>query len=425
MLPIELIREEPEKVKESMKKRQLEPEKVDEMLKLDKKWRGLKIEVDNLRHERNDISKKINKLKKDKKNKEAEKFIKKAKEISNKLQKKEQEIIEKQEERIEIWKNIPNIVEEKVPAGGEEDFQLIKEYNKTKKKTSSKGHSEIMEGWLIDTEKAAEVAGSRFYYLKGDLVKLNHAIINFALDSLRKKGFELIQTPFMLNKKALEGAVTLEAFKDVIYKIEGEDLYLIGTAEHALNAMHSGESLNPKDLPLRYAGFSSCFRKEAGSHGKDTKGIFRIHQFEKVEQFIFCKPEDAWKEFDLLLNNTIELFKAMEIPFRSVVLAAGDTSKASTKTIDVEGWYPSQKQYRELASCSNCLDFQARRTNTRYQKGGDLEYVYTLNNTAIATERMMTCLVENHLQEDGSIKIPKALQKYTGFKKIKPNKNII
>ena len=278
---------------------------------------------------------------------------------------------------------------------------------------------------LIDTKKAAEVAGARFYYLKNKLVKLNYALINFAMDFLSKKKFILIQPPYMLKKKILESATTLDVFEDAIYKIEGEDLYLIGTAEHALNAYYTNQTLSWKELPIRFAGVSPCFRKEAGAHGKDTKGIFRVHQFEKVEQFIFCKPEDAWKEFDLILNNSIEMFKLLEIPFRVVVLASQEMSKVSTKTVDLEGWFPSQGCYRELGSCSNCLDYQARRSNTRFQDKGNLRFVYTLNNTAIATERMMTCLVENHLQEDGTIKIPKALWKYTGFKVIeKPAENL-
>jgi seryl-tRNA synthetase len=268
---------------------------------------------------------------------------------------------------------------------------------------------------LIDTQKASDVAASRFYYLKGDLVRLNQAIINYALDFLKKKGFTLMQPPYMLRKEILEGALPFGAFGEMIYKIQDEDLYLIGTAEHALNAYHFNETI---ELPKRYAGFSSCFRKEAGAHGKDTKGIFRIHQFEKVEQFVFCKPEDSWKEFDLILNNTKEMFKAMEIPFRLIVLASGDTGRVPTKTIDFEGWFPSQNDYRELASCSNCLDYQARRSNIKYMDKGELKFANTLNNTAIATERMMCCIVENNVQKDGSIKIPKALWKYTGFKKI-------
>jgi len=197
-------------------------------------------------------------------------------------------------------------------------------------------------------------------------------------------------------------------------------LYLIGTAEHAINAYKSNEVINPKSLPLRFAGFSTNFRKEAGAHGKDTKGIFRTHQFDKVEQFVFSTPEQSWKEFDLILKNSIELYKKLKIPFRVVLLAAGDMGKTATKTIDLEGWYPSQEEYRELGSCSNCLDYQARRANIRFSSEGEMKFVHTLNNTAIASERMMTCIIENNMQKNGSIKIPSCLQKYTGFRIIKP-----
>ena len=287
----------------------------------------------------------------------------------------------------------------------------------------AKDHADILEALdLLDTKKASEVAGSRFYYLKGDIVKLNFAIINFAMDILRKKKFTLIQPPYMLRKEALEGAIPLVNFEEMIYKIEGEDLYLIGTAEHALNAYYLNEIIDVKNLPIKFAGISPCFRKEAGSHGKDTKGIFRIHQFEKIEQFVFCKPEDSWKEFDLILKNSEEILKQLEIPFRFVILSSQDMGRVPTKTIDFEGWFPSMNEYRELGSCSNCLDYQARRSNTKYQDKNETKYIHTLNNTAIATERMIACIVDNFQQKDGSIKIPKALWKYTSFKKIEAGK---
>ncbi len=318
-----------------------------------------------------------------------------------------------------MWKNIPNIVSKDVPAGGEEKNKVLKIFRKPSKKKLEKGHAEIMESYgLIDTEKAAQVAGSRFYYMKGDLVKLNLALINFAIDFLAKKGFAPMQTPYMLSRKALEGAITLDAFEEAIYKIEGEDLYLIGTAEHAINAYKSDEIIKSKELPLKFVGFSTNFRKEAGSHSKDTKGIFRIHQFDKIEQFVFCKPENSWKEFDSVLKNSIEIYKALGIPFRVVLLSAGETSKTAAKTVDLEGWYPSQRKYRELGSCSNCLDYQARRSNIRYEDAGKIDFVHTINNTAIATQRMMTCMIENNLQNDGSIKFPIKLWKYMGKKKI-------
>jgi len=382
----------------------------------------LKEEVDQLRAKRNKISADISEAKK--KGSGADSLMKEAKEIPKKLEEKEKELNSKKEARDKVLLEIPNLVDKSVPIGDSSKNKVIAEFGKIKKDDFvRKDHADILAALdLLDTEKASEVAGSRFYYLKGDLVRLNFAIISFALDFLREKKFTLIQPPYMLRRDALEGAVTLGAFEEMIYKIEGEDLYLIGTAEHAINAYHMNEVLNPNKLPLRYAGISPCFRKEAGSHGKDTKGIFRIHQFEKIEQFVFCKPEDSWKEFELILNNSEEMLKALEIPFRFVLLSSQDMGRVPTKTIDFEGWFPSQKAYRELGSCSNCLDYQARRSNIKYQDKNDTSFVNTLNNTAIATERMMVCLVDNFQQKDGSIKIPKALWKYTGFKEIKPKK---
>ncbi len=424
MIDIKLLRESLEVIKESQKKRGMDSKIIDEFLKLDKEWRELKVKVDEVRSRRNKVSEGINQAKKAHDEKKAKELIKEAQEIPKKLEKLEAEIRKKEELREQIWKDIPNIPDKSVPVGDASKNKVLKEYGKiSKPKFQHKDHADLLVSLgLLDTQKASDVAASRFYYLKGDLVKLNFAIISYALDFLRKQNFNLIQPPYMLRKETLAGAIPLAAFEEMIYKIEGENLYLIGTAEHAINAYHLNEIINV-DSPIRYAGISPCFRKEAGAHGKDTKGIFRVHQFEKIEQFIFCKPEDAWKEFDLMLNNTIELFKGLEIPFRTVVLSTGDMGRVPVKTIDVEGWFPSQKAYRELGSCSNCTDFQARRSNIRFQDKGELKFVYTLNNTAIATERMMACLIDNFQQADGSIKIPKALWKYTDFKEIKSKKD--
>ena len=419
MLDINLIRKNPEIVKQSQKKRGISEQEVDKVLKLDKEWRELKEEVDNLRNKRNKVSEQINQAKKQKK--PINNLIEEARKIPQLLAEKEKQESEKKQAR-------DNILNKSVPVGDASKNKVIKTYGKPKKTKSKTGfkpkdHADILETLdLLDTKKASEVAGSRFYYLKGDLVKLNFAIINFALDFLRNKKFILVQPPYMLRREVLGGAIPLSDFEDVIYKIQDEDLYLIGTAEHALNAYYSNEIIDIKNLPIRLAGVSPCFRKEAGAHGKDTKGIFRVHQFEKVEQFVFCNPKDSWKEFDLILNNTISMFKLLGIPFRTIVLASGDTGRVPAKTIDVEGWFPSQNAYRELASCTNCLDYQARRSNTRYQDKNEIKFLYTLNNTAIATERMIACIVDNFQQKDGSIKIPKALWKYTGFKEIKANK---
>ncbi|HUW43452.1 MAG TPA: serine--tRNA ligase [Bacillota bacterium] len=417
MIDIKLVRENPKVIKESIKKRLQDGKSFDSLLKIDTEWKKAKKDIDELRGKRNKISQEINEAKK--RNQDIKVFLKEAREIPKEIQKKETLLRSLEGKRLELWKKIPNLIDKSVPVGDATKNKVLKKYGTIKKKKIKEGHAEILENSeLIDTKKAAQVTGSRFYYLRKDLVRLNYAIINFTLDFFSKKKFELIQPPTMLKKDALEGAITFDVFEDAIYKIEGEDLYLIGTAEHSINAFKSNEILNLNELPLRFAGISSCFRKEAGAHGKDTKGIFRVHQFEKVEQFVFCRPENSWKEFDFILKNSIELYKKLEIPFRVVVLASGDTGNTATKTVDLEGWYPSQKKYRELGSCSNCLDYQARRSNIRFQEGGEIKFVHTLNNTAIATERMMTCIVENHIQKDGSIKIPKALQKYMNRQKI-------
>jgi len=421
MLDPKLLRENPDKIRASQKKRGLDPKSIDEALKLDTQWRKIKNENDNLRSERNKFSLEINKAKK--KGQKIDPIVKKAREIPKKLNKNEEKLREIVQKRNAVLENIPNLVDKSVPVGNETKNKTLKVYGKPKKpKFKLKGHEELLTNLdVLDIERAAKVAGSRFYYLKGDLVKLNQAIINFALDFLRKNKFTLIQPPYMLKKEALKGALNLSAFEETIYKIEGEDLYLIGTAEHALNAYYMNELIRINE-PIRFAGVSPCFRKEAGSHGKDTKGIFRIHQFEKIEQFVFCKPEKSWEEFELIKNNAVEIFKQLGIPFRTVLLSSQDMGSTATKTIDLEGWYPTQGKYRELASCSNCLDYQARRSNIKYEKQGKREYVHTLNSTAIATERMITCIVDNYQQKDGSIEIPKVLQKYMGIKALKPQK---
>lgn len=417
MLDIKLVRENPKIVKDNLRKRGMKIRELDSLLQLDKNWRKLKQYNDKLRFERNKISKEINQAKKS--GKSAGILIKKAREIPEKIEKNEKKLLILKEKRDSILINLPNLLDKSVPIGNENKKKIIKKWGKPK--LQNKNHEEILISFgLLDIKKASEISGARFYYLKNQLVKLNQAIINFALDFLAQKNFTLIQPPYMLRKSALKGATTLEVFEDMIYKIENQDLYLIATSEHVLNALKFNEIIPARELPIRLAGVSPCFRKEAGSHGKDTKGIFRTHQFEKVEQFSFSHPNNSWKEFSLLIENTEKIFQALEIPYRTVILSSEDTSRTASKTVDIEGYFPAQKAYRELGSCSNCLNYQARRSNIKFQDK-KTEYVHTLNNTAIATERAIAALVENHYQKD-SIKIPKALWKYTGFKEIKQKK---
>ena len=420
MLDIELFRKSPEVIKESQQKRGQPTELVDEVTRLDEKWREYLQEAEKLKHERNIVSEKINQLKKAGKPAAAE--IKKTKDLIDELKKVDEQANTTKMMRDKVLMEIPNLLEKDVPLGKDEtDNVELKKVGKPPSFTfTPKHHQDLLESLdCLDVEQAAKVAGARFYYLKNQLVKLNHAIIDFALDLLIKKGFTPIQPPYMLNKAAVSGAVHISAFEDSIYKIQDEDLYLIATAEHPLVAYVRDRVVDGKSLPLRFAGISPCFRKEAGTHGKDTKGIFRIHQFEKVEQVSICRKEQAEKEFDILLANLEEVFKSLEIPYRLLMLCSGDLGKKDSKTIDLEGWFPSQQKYRELGSCSILRDYQGRRSNIKYQWEGKTCFADKLNNTAIATERAMACLVENGQQKDGSIRIPKVLWKYTGFKEIR------
>lgn len=422
MVDIKLIRESPEIVKENLKKR-FKDDKiflVDKIVALDGDWRKEKREVDGLRHERNKISEDINKLIKSGEKKKALVKIKKAKEIPIKIEKINVRV-EKLEVQIkEILYKLPNMLHEDVLVGKDSSFNKeLRKWGKIPKfNFKIKSHADIVEDLgVVNSEKGAEVAGSRFYYLKNELVILNLALQRFALDFLIKKGFMAIQPPYMINKFAISGAINFDDFKESVYKIEDENLYLIGTSEHAIAAMHENEIVDVKS-PLKYAGLSSCFRKESGSHGRDTKGIFRVHRFEKVEQFVFCKPEDEDDIFNELIKNQEEIFQELEIPYRVVALCSSDIGGSMTKTYDLEGWYPSQNTYCELGSTSAARRYQSRKLNIKFQESGKTNFVFTLNGTAMTTQRTMTCLIENNQQEDGSIKIPKVLWKYCGFKKI-------
>jgi seryl-tRNA synthetase len=314
--------------------------------------------------------------------------------------------------------SIPNILHDSVPVGrSENENVVIREYGDRKTRTivAPRDHIDISTSLdLIDLERAAKISGARFYFLKNQLVKLNQALLNFGLDYLLESGYTLTQPPFMIRREAMEGALILGDFEQVIYKIDGEDLYLIGTSEHAVVSMHMDEILEGKYLPLRYSCVSPCFRREAGAHGRDMKGIFRVHQFEKVEQVVFSRPEDSWKEHEKMLQLTEKFYEKLGLPFRTTLLCSADVGKVSAKTYDIEAWFPGQNNYRELVSCSNCLDYQARRLRTRFKDNVNDEsrFVHTLNSTLVATERTMVSIIENYQTDGGSVEIPQALQKY-------------
>jgi len=419
MIDIKLVRENPELVKENLK-RKFQIEKiplVDKVLKLDGEWRKLKYQEDGLRSERNNISKKINELKKAKKDAKTE--IKKAKEIPEKIAKSEEKRKNLEGEIHKIMLKLPNIIHKSVPIGkSDKENKELKRIGKIKK-GKIKGHVELGEELgVLDFDDSARVSGKGFYYLKGDLALLNMALINFARDFMIKKGFEYVEPPLMIRGDVLLGVYSNEEIEQMAYKIDGEDLYLIATSEHPLIGQFIGKTLKKKDLPVKQTAYSICFRKEIGSHGVDEKGIFRTHQFNKQEMIVICEPKDSYKWYDEMLKMGIEIFKKLEIPIRVVEICSGDLADLKAKSCDIEAWSPRKNAYFEMSSLSNMEDAQARRLNIRINDGEKNYFAHTLNSTVIATSRVLVAIMENFQQKDGSIKIPKALQKYMGKKVI-------
>lgn len=426
MLDIKLIRENPKLVKENIKKK-FQNEKlklVDEILKLDGEWRKIKLEGDRLRAERNKISKTINEVKKA--GKSANKLIKQAKQIPQKIENNEKKAEQLNKQIKEIINKLPNIISKKAPIGkSEKQNKVIKKYGKIPKfKFKIKNHVELIEKLgIVDFDASAKVSGTGFYYLKKELAILNQALIRFALDFMKNKNYEYVETPLMLNEKAIYASMSKEEIQNSVYKIEGEDLNLIGTAEQSLLAMHSGETITEEKLPKKYYSYSMCFRKEIGSHGINEKGLWRTHQFNKIEQFIFCKPEDSEKFYEELLKNSEQILQALKLPYRVLEMCSAELSDWKHKSADLEVYRPTTKSYEEVMSLSNCADYQARKLNIKLlRKNGQREILHTLNDTALATSRILVAILENNQTKTGSIKIPKALQKYTGFKEIKPKK---
>ncbi len=419
MIDIKHLRENPEVYKEVLRKKFRSPEMVDEVLKLDSLWRELKLKSDNIRSERNKISEEINLAKKNKK--PVDFLIKKAREIPKKLEKiqeKEKEAYEKL--KFGIYK-IPNIISKRVPIGKDDSGNKVeKVYGKPKKKTFPvKSHAEIAEGLnMADFDSSARVSGTGFYYLEGELALLNMALINYARDFMVKKGFRYIETPLMLKNEIINQVTDLNDQEIMIYRIKNDDVSLIGTSEHSLIGRFANQEMDEKKLPIKHTSYSMCFRKEIGSHGVDEKGLFRTHQFNKIEMIVICLPEESEKFFEEMKKITVEIFKNLEVPIRVLKICSGDLGDLKYEQIDVEAWSPRQKKYFEVGSCSNLTGAQARKLGISTRIKGQRITPHTLNNTAIATSRALVAILENHQQKDGSVKIPKVLQKYMGGKKI-------
>jgi len=414
MLDIKFIRENPNQVKTACKNKQINVD-IDKLLKLDKKRREKLQELERLKAEQNKISRKATLTPEEKE---------KARIIKEKIKKikPDLEIIEK--ELNEIMFQVPNIPLDDVPIGKDETENVIlKKVGKLPKfNFKPRSYLDIGERLdLIDVKRAAKVSGTRFGYLKNEAVLLEIALINFAFQTLIKKGFVPVVPPVMIKEEMARGTGYFEATdRDEAYFIERDNLFLVGTSEQSLAAMHANEVLFERDLPKRYVGFSTCFRREAGSYGKDTKGIIRVHQFDKIEMFSFTKPEDSKKEHEFFLSLEEKLMSSLKLPYQVVNICTGDLGRPAAAKFDIETWIPSENRYRETHSTSNCTDFQARRLNIRYRnKAGKLNFVHTINGTAFAIGRTIVAIIENYQQKDGSIKVPKILQKYIGKKVIK------
>ena len=416
MLDMKMIRENPENIRKMLKDRAVQFD-LDLLLELDKKRREMIISTDNLRKKKNEMSVKISEAKKT--GNEAASMIQEMQLVSQDLQMLEISQNNNESEFTKLGWTIPNVLDKSVPIGPDKTANKeIRKWGKIPKfDFEVKDHIDIIEKLkLVDLENAAKTAGARFYYLRGDLVKLNQSLIQYALDFLSEKGYEMFQPPYMIKGEAMRGAIIADDIEDDIYKIEGSDMFLIGTSEHAMVSMYKEEILEGKDLPIRCAAISPCFRKEAGEHGRDEKGIFRVHQFEKIEQFVFTKPEDSWDRHEKMIKITEEFFQKLEIPYRIVLLSSGDMGKVSAKTYDLEAWMPGQNDYKEVVSCSNCLDYQARRLKIRFRDktNEETKFVHTLNSTLVATERTMVAIMENFQNSDGSVSVPKVLQQSFG-----------
>jgi len=421
MLDMKFIRENPEIVKENCRKKfqDFKVDMVDELIKLDVEYRDSKTKADNLRAQRNSISKDIGTLMAQGKKEEAEVAKNKVKELAD-----EMEQIEKREEDLQITvkqlqMQIPNIIDTTVPIGEDDskNVEVAKYGEPALKDFDVPYHTEIMEKLNgIDLESARKVAGNGFYYLTGDIARLHSAVTSYARDFMIDRGFTYVIPPYMIRSEVVTGVMSFAEMEGMMYKIEGEDLYLIGTSEHSMIGKYIDSIVDEDSLPHTLTSFSPCFRKEKGAHGIEERGVYRIHQFEKQEMIVICKPEDSPNWFEVMCDNTVDFFRTLDIPVRKLECCSGDLADLKSKSIDVEAWSPRQKKYFEVGSCSNLTDAQSRRLGIRVNGKDGKYFAHTLNNTCVAPPRMLIAFLENNLEADGRVRIPEALRPYMGGK---------
>ena len=430
MIDIKLIRENPELVKENIRKKFQDHklELVDKVLELDKKSREASLNGDTLRASRNKLSEQIGMLMREGKKEEAENIKQEVAKINEELVGNEKLEEEYKSQIKEIMMKIPNIMHESVPIGKDdsENVEVQKYGEPVVPNYEIPYHTDIMESLAgIDLDSAREVAGNGFYYLTGDIARLHSALLSYARDFMINKGFTYCIPPFMIRSDVVTGVMSFEEMDAMMYKIEGEDLYLIGTSEHSMIGKFKGKTLDSDKLPYTMTSYSPCFRKEKGAHGIEERGVYRIHQFEKQEMIVVCEPEDSYEWYDKMWSYTVELFRSLDIPVRTLECCSGDLADLKAKSVDVEAWSPRQKKYFEVGSCSNLTDAQSRRLGIRVKRKGEKQsyFAHTLNNTVIAPPRMLIAFLENNYNEDGSVDIPVVLRQYMGgTEKLIPNK---
>ena len=423
MIDIARLREDPEAVRENIKKKFQDHKLplVDEALELDKQYRAAITRASELRSMRNKLSKEIGQFMREGKKEAAAENKKKVGEMAEELKSLEEVEKESGDKLREVMMKIPNFLDPTVPIGKDdsENVEITKYGDPVVPDYEVPYHTDIMESFDgIDLDAAGRVAGNGFYYLMGDIARLHSAVLAYARDFMINRGFTYCVPPYMIRSNVVNGVMSFEEMDAMMYKIEGEDLYLIGTSEHSMIGKFKGQIIKKSDLPIMMTSYSPCFRKEIGSHGLEERGLYRVHQFEKQEMIVVCKPEDSMEWFKKLYMNTVEFFRKLDIPVRTLECCSGDLADLKCKSVDVEAWSPRQKKYFEVGSCSNLTDAQARRLKIRVKgENGEKYYAHTLNNTCVAPPRMLIAFLENNLQEDGSILIPEALQPYMGGKK--------
>jgi seryl-tRNA synthetase len=418
MLEMKVFRESPQLIFEDLEKRNMPKEIAKAVIDLDNKWRKLIDKGNNLRAKRNSISKEISDAKK--KGDDFSNILSKMSDLKKELLENEKETEETLKLRDSKRMIVPNILESEVPVGKDEEDNVEKElHGKKIEKDYWFSHQDILEKINgADLKRASKISGRRFYFLTGDLARLELALINFAIETLCENGYSLTTPPFLMNREAYEGVVDLTDFEEVMYKIEDHDLYLIATSEHPITARFKNEIIELKDGPLKFAGISTNFRREVGAHGISDRGIWRVHQFSKVEQVIICKPEDSKEMHNEILENAIHIFKKLEIPFRVIDICTGDIGTVAARKFDIEAWMPSSKKWKEVVSASNCKSYQSVRLNMRYRTQEGTDFPHTLNSTAVATTRALAAILENNQTDNGDVIIPEVLRKWMGNQEI-------